>query len=180
MGRMTGNSKSKPAGRQRQTRLEELLTPLRRSTRRRSGTLGKQEIMEVVTKSKPDLKRKIDTTILEVEPSTNQHITLLASKGSRKSFQSEDDKSKSRGPETVVLKQMKLNEVDQRELLKKFDLNPLYGPCRGISRRERYVRAIKYELKPVPDDIIQILDENTEDSTFQNWYVILSKIEIHN
>lgn len=41
--------------------------------------------------------------------------------------------------------------------LKQFDLNTKYGPCAGISRRERWERANKLGLAP-PIRIIEILE----------------------
>jgi hypothetical protein len=52
------------------------------------------------------------------------------------------------------------SEQEDNQLLRSFDIDCVYGPCCGISRRERYERAIKYSLDPPPSPIIlQILDK---------------------
>lgn len=34
------------------------------------------------------------------------------------------------------------------EILKQFDLDMIFGPCTGISRIDRYERALRHELDP--------------------------------
>eukprot|EP01053_Blabericola_migrator_P005573 Blabericola_migrator_1__5572@NODE_2837_length_2297_cov_172_148879_g685_i2_p2_GENE_NODE_2837_length_2297_cov_172_148879_g685_i2NODE_2837_length_2297_cov_172_148879_g685_i2_p2_ORF_typecomplete_len167_score27_04DNA_pol_delta_4/PF04081_13/4_3e16_NODE_2837_length_2297_cov_172_148879_g685_i215682068 len=47
-------------------------------------------------------------------------------------------------------------EIKGEVILKRFDLDPRYGPCRGLSRKARYDRAVKLGLDP-PSIIIEIL-----------------------
>jgi hypothetical protein len=49
------------------------------------------------------------------------------------------------------------------DLLKSFDLNPKYGPCRGISRIKRYQNAVRLNLNPPfeVNNLIEKYDLNT-------------------
>jgi hypothetical protein len=63
-----------------------------------------------------------------------------------------------------------ISEEKELEILKGFDLNSLYGACRGISRMERYNRALKYQLSPRPEEIVaQIIEQHKNDSKYQTW-----------
>eukprot|EP01134_Creolimax_fragrantissima_P000928 CFRG0928T1 len=48
-------------------------------------------------------------------------------------------------------------------ILKAFDLNSSYGPCVGITRRERWIRAQKFGKTPDPA-ILGILDRYSENN----------------
>ncbi len=41
--------------------------------------------------------------------------------------------------------------------LRKFDLNPRYGPFVGISRKERFDRALRFGLSP-PDCLRELIE----------------------
>lgn len=60
------------------------------------------------------------------------------------------DKSELNIDNKNVLNKLNSNvEKEQaEELLKSFDLNPKYGPCRGISRIKRYQNALRLNLNP--------------------------------
>ena len=47
------------------------------------------------------------------------------------------------------------NDVIQRKLLE-FDLNIKYGPAYGVSRSDRYERAVKFGLNP-PEEILEYI-----------------------
>lgn len=49
---------------------------------------------------------------------------------------------------------------DQVKLLR-FDMDPRFGPCIGMTRRARYLRAEKFGLDP-PAAIWHLLDEHAE------------------
>jgi hypothetical protein len=44
--------------------------------------------------------------------------------------------------------QKKLNDDDKEKILIKFDLSLNFGPCRGITRTQRYDRAVRLKLNP--------------------------------
>lgn len=49
--------------------------------------------------------------------------------------------------------------LEYTKTLKKFDLEPRYGPSIGLTRKERWNRAYQLGLKP-PSEILSILEEN--------------------
>eukprot|EP00003_Mantamonas_plastica_P029014 TRINITY_DN6804_c1_g3_i2.p2 TRINITY_DN6804_c1_g3~~TRINITY_DN6804_c1_g3_i2.p2 ORF type:complete len:178 (+),score=62.08 TRINITY_DN6804_c1_g3_i2:133-666(+) len=51
------------------------------------------------------------------------------------------------------------------EMLKQFDLEVKFGPCLGVTRRERWNRAEKNGLNP-PQEVWELLDSVDEDSQF--------------
>ena len=51
------------------------------------------------------------------------------------------------------------------EYLKRFDLDMRYGPCLGITRMQRYTRAISLNIQPKPDPLIPIVIERFENMT---------------
>ncbi len=61
----------------------------------------------------------------------------------------------------------KVNNKDEKEraeeLLKCFDLDPKYGPCRGITRMKRYLNAVRLNLNPSIEvkNMIEKYDLNT-------------------
>lgn len=60
---------------------------------------------------------------------------------------------------------------EELEVLKDFDLNGFYGACRGISRLERYERALKYNLSPPPSPKVrQILEEKKTSGDYWNFW----------
>lgn len=78
---------------------------------------------------------------------------------------------KIKNPVTKKEKSVKLRDDEKEEILVKFDLDPAYGPCRGISRLQRYSRALKFGVKPAPEKLVlEILKEHEKDANFQQWY----------
>mmetsp|Transcript_876 Transcript_876/g.3184 ORF Transcript_876/g.3184 Transcript_876/m.3184 type:complete len:127 (+) Transcript_876:2189-2569(+) len=47
------------------------------------------------------------------------------------------------------------------DVLRSFDLTSKYGPCKGISRMQRWARADKIGLEP-PQDVKRLLETNDE------------------
>ncbi|GFO10551.1 DNA polymerase delta subunit 4-like [Plakobranchus ocellatus] len=62
-------------------------------------------------------------------------------------------KPKKGAPSTSGVKEEKVDASVKRDLdiLKQFDLTLEYGPCIGISRLDRWERAEKHGLKPLPE-----------------------------
>jgi DNA polymerase delta subunit 4 len=60
-------------------------------------------------------------------------------------------------------------------LLKSFDLNFEFGPCVGMSRRERWERACKNGLAP-PPQVLRILDAHKDSKEVQSRYYSFSGI----
>eukprot|EP00043_Microstomoeca_roanoka_P015808 m.158627 g.158627 ORF g.158627 m.158627 type:complete len:173 (+) comp16335_c8_seq3:169-687(+) len=52
------------------------------------------------------------------------------------------------------------------KVLRSFDLDPDFGPCIGISRMERWVRAQAFGLDP-PENVRRILEEHPNDNEYQ-------------
>ena len=50
-----------------------------------------------------------------------------------------------------------LNSTAELETLRRFDLTAKFGPCVGISRLERWLRATAQSLKP-PEEVLDILE----------------------
>jgi len=50
--------------------------------------------------------------------------------------------------------------------LKMFDLNPLYGPCTGMTRLERWDRAYELDLAPPPEIREILADQSKLDNIF--------------
>ena len=44
----------------------------------------------------------------------------------------------------------KMSATEVEKLLRGFDLDPTYGPCVGITRLERWERALVLEMEPPP------------------------------
>lgn len=59
-------------------------------------------------------------------------------------------------------------QIEQK--LKHFDLNPLYGPFKGLTRSKRFDLAVKFGLKP-PQEIKKIIEENKLDVSFYDKYI---------
>lgn len=56
-------------------------------------------------------------------------------------------------------------EADEDEqLLRKFDLEALYGPSVGLSRSERWRRAASMGLKP-PEEVMSVLERNSQQNS---------------
>ncbi|KAK2712088.1 hypothetical protein QYM36_010945 [Artemia franciscana] len=49
-------------------------------------------------------------------------------------------------------------EEDAKRVLLEFDFNHRFGPCSGISRRDRWNRAQKFNLNP-PEQVLRILQK---------------------
>lgn len=56
------------------------------------------------------------------------------------------------------------------QFLKQFDLDMTFGPCTGITRRERYERAIRHELDP-PVRVLELIERfpNDREVTHNLW-----------
>lgn len=52
---------------------------------------------------------------------------------------------------------------DDEQLLRKFDMEPMYGPCRGLNREERWRRAHAMGLCP-PAEVMAALQLNPQNS----------------
>lgn len=64
---------------------------------------------------------------------------------------------------------------EELEILRAFDIEATYGSCRGMSRRERYERALRFQLKPSPSPrILTILNQHKDDPNYyldwETWY----------
>lgn len=75
----------------------------------------------------------------------------------------------------MVLKSVRQDTIycesysDNELALRKFDMNPAYGPSTGVSRKERWTRAKKLDCNP-PQFIMDILssDKTVEQSSMWN------------
>ncbi|KAL3858332.1 hypothetical protein ACJMK2_012926 [Sinanodonta woodiana] len=58
----------------------------------------------------------------------------------------------------------------EREIsvLKQFDLTLDFGPCIGVTRLERWIRAEKHGLNP-PKDVKELLEQHTDDPEYTEW-----------
>jgi len=54
-----------------------------------------------------------------------------------------------------------LNDLDDEGILRSFDLDTTYGPCIGVTRRERWNRARSLGLSP-PARVLRVLDRRQE------------------
>jgi hypothetical protein len=59
---------------------------------------------------------------------------------------------------------------ENEDILRKFDLNPKYGPCKGITRSRRYGLAIKYNLNP-PNEIEILIKECMSEKCFYDRFI---------
>ncbi|CAF1159028.1 unnamed protein product, partial [Didymodactylos carnosus] len=59
-------------------------------------------------------------------------------------------------------------EKKDLELLKKFDLNMDFGPCTGITRLERFNRAMKHSLDP-PSRVQELIDMYPNSKEVTHW-----------
>lgn len=74
-------------------------------------------------------------------------------------------KDGNKGKETILTPREQLEQK-----LKHFDLNPLYGPFKGVTRSKRFDLAVKYGLQP-PQEIKKIIEENKLDVSFYDKYI---------
>ncbi|PNH05664.1 DNA polymerase delta subunit 4 [Tetrabaena socialis] len=59
-------------------------------------------------------------------------------------------------PEVLARSQGAADLSEEEQRLRQFDLQTKYGPCAGISRLERWERAVKFGLEP-PEDVRDII-----------------------
>ncbi|CAL8113229.1 unnamed protein product [Orchesella dallaii] len=136
-----------------QKRIEDFVQP-RRSER------NKNTSFKLIEGTK---KAKLETGEIVVDLGTDQ-VIRLENEAKRKPVVRRASAEKNKSS-----KKVKLSENEQLDLLRNFDITLNYGPCRGISRRERYLRALKFNLEPVPDKIIlEILDDHGNDDKFEH------------
>ncbi|ODM95179.1 DNA polymerase delta subunit 4 [Orchesella cincta] len=135
-----------------QKRIEDYVQP-RRSERNKSTTVKDIE----------EKKAKIEDNEVSIVVGKEQLIRLEKELKRKPAVRRKSDETKkSKG-------KIQLTETEQLDLMRNFDINPNYGPCRGISRLERYERAKKFNLQPVPDDVVKkILDEHEKEDAFQH------------
>lgn len=152
-----------------QMRLDDLLKP-RRSSRLSSADKNKSTSKKVKT----DLAESQVIEISDTETGTGNTVTLVSTKirkEAKETGQRQEVKEKHVAKEIQQKVKKRRNKEDDQALLRDFDFNCMYGPCRGISRRERYERAIKYNCRPPPNPmIIEMLNENQEEMMYQKWY----------
>lgn len=147
-----------------QKRLEDMM-PLRRSTRTCSQKTLEKE------KEKPVQNDNADAHSLEINASQSKNIILSKvdtkiKKGSGKNVTVISSRKKN----AAMTHTVQMSQAEQDEILKNFDLNYVYGPCRGISRRDRYLRALKYQLNPAPEHLVlKILEDQKDEPRVQNW-----------
>eukprot|EP00051_Salpingoeca_urceolata_P026991 m.479601 g.479601 ORF g.479601 m.479601 type:complete len:130 (+) comp21515_c0_seq1:89-478(+) len=57
------------------------------------------------------------------------------------------------------------------DTLRKFDLDPKFGPCIGLSRRERFQLAVQDGLSP-PAHVLSLVDRHAGDVEYEQciWY----------
>jgi len=59
---------------------------------------------------------------------------------------------------------------EDEEILRNFDFDSTFGSCRGITRMERYERALKFKLDPPPSPRIkEILVARKTNPEFSKW-----------
>lgn len=94
--------------------------------------------------------RSSGSTVLSSSPGSRGSRTLSPSKGPPLGVDVDDSQ-----------------RASEMQVLREFDLNHGYGPCRGISRRERYERAVRYGTEPDPDpEVMAILRNHKNDDDF--------------
>ncbi|XP_030041592.1 DNA polymerase delta subunit 4 [Microcaecilia unicolor] len=78
-------------------------------------------------------------------------------------------KSRQTGPVKVtrVVSQAVTKEEEELEVLRQFDLNWHFGPCTGITRLQRWERAMELGLEP-PTSIRELLLRHKDDPRFLN------------
>jgi len=90
---------------------------------------------------------------------------------SMSNFYKKNKKRKLKDGNSNKAKETLLTPREQLEQkLKHFDLNPLYGPFKGVTRSKRFDLAVKYGLKP-PQEIKKIIEENKLDVSFYDKYI---------
>lgn len=63
-----------------------------------------------------------------------------------------------------------LTEAEKEMILEEFDLDPTYGPCRGITRMERLQRVYRYRFLPQPPHLVApILRKCYPAARFNTW-----------
>ncbi|EDQ91825.1 uncharacterized protein MONBRDRAFT_5881 [Monosiga brevicollis MX1] len=75
-------------------------------------------------------------------------------------------------PATVVAgRESPATLAGHHQYLRQFDLDMTFGPCVGVSRRERWERADAFGLNP-PKAVLRLLENHPQDETFQQclWY----------
>ena len=59
---------------------------------------------------------------------------------------------------------------DIEENLIKFDLDPRYGPCKGITRSKRYELASKLKLNP-PQNIKNMISQSNSEQSYYDKFI---------
>jgi len=100
-----------------------------------------------VTVPRSNVRQKLASTKLRLNTSASSPAASVGHKGKRGVGASKEEDEK---------------------VLKDFDLNGCYGACRGISRSERYERAIQYNLHPPPSSsVVTILSKHCGEAEWE-------------
>lgn len=69
----------------------------------------------------------------------------------------------------IINRKVEITKESAEGFLVKFDLDPAYGPCKGITRKERYTLAKKLGLSPSKKVLELITDLDLQISYFDRW-----------
>ena len=74
----------------------------------------------------------------------------------------------------VLVEENKINKEITKEIaedtLKEFDLNPKYGPCKGIPRMRRYLNAVRLNLDP-PNNVKSLIEKFGLNTSYYDTYI---------
>lgn len=81
---------------------------------------------------------------------------------------------KAKNKDNIIVTDNKLIEDITKEKaedrLRAFDLDPKYGPCKGISRTIRYQNAVRLNLSP-PSDVKKLIDKYHLNTSYYDTYI---------
>ena len=101
----------------------------------------------------------------KAESTKQSSMSNFYRKNKKRKLKDGNCKSSNKGKETLLTPREQLEQK-----LKHFDLNPLYGPFKGLTRSKRFDLAVKFGLKP-PQEIKKIIEENKLDVSFYDKYI---------
>jgi hypothetical protein len=68
------------------------------------------------------------------------------------------------------INQTSLTKEQVEQKLIEFDLNPMYGPCRGLTRSKRFDLAVQFGLNP-PEEVKKFLNEYKLEKSYYDRFV---------